>query len=119
MKKCTLILMAAVLVTAGCARQNMNAVPDRGSHAYNADGPAQSLPPAQQSTGAHSAPLVSDPVKAGGLRPGEEVVIVASGERLYHIAERHGVELRWLIERNDIVRPVRQGQQIIVSRRTK
>ena len=117
--------MTAVLVTAGCARQDMNAVPDRGHHAYNPASPATGAAAHQGTAHTSHTPHTAGPgastapVKTGGLRPGEQVVTVAAGERLYHIADRHGVELRWLIERNDIVRPIRPGQTLIVSRGTK
>ncbi len=122
MKTCALICLAIPLLSlTACLeeRQDMASVPDRGAHAYNPGRPAVSTsrstsrqPRATQSQ-SRTQQVAVGPVQAGR----EQVVTVKAGEHLYQIAERHGTDLWWLIQRNNIQDPVRVGDKVIVLRR--
>ncbi|MDA3962073.1 MAG: LysM peptidoglycan-binding domain-containing protein [Planctomycetota bacterium] len=100
-------LLIALTLLAGCAREDAAEVPDRGDHAYVIAG-------ASAGSGS-SKPLVSSNPEPGA---GETTVIFRPDDRLYRIAEEHGVTLDWLIRRNDLVdHPPRAGDDLIVPRR--
>lgn len=95
-----------LLCVAGCTRDDGAAVPDRGGHAYVLAGASGG--------GGSASPLVS---RSQQPEAGETTVTFEPGDRLYRIAERHGVTKEWLIRRNDLVdHPPRTGQQLIVPR---
>jgi len=99
----SLVLLAAL----GCTREDGAAVPDRDGHAYRLDG-------ASATSGADVDLVDSYPTPGAG----ETTRVFESGDRLYRIADEHGVTLRWLIERNDIAdHPPRPGDRLIVPRR--
>jgi hypothetical protein len=93
-----LFIMTTAFVGCSALRDSQDVVPDRGGHAYNPDAPA-------------GAPGVDAPVRLS-RSAGAGTVTVLAGERLYQIAEREGVELWALIERNDLVEPVRAGERL-------
>ena len=100
------LLPVILLCAAGCARDDGAAVPERGGHAY--------VLPGASGGGSSGAPLVS---RSQSPEAGETTVTYEPGDRLYRIAEEHGVSLEWLIRRNDLVdHPPRAGQQLIVPR---
>ena len=112
-------LLAAViaLAAAGCAqsRSSMDAVPDRGGHAYNLAGPAGGAGDDVARADDGTAPASRGGGAAGA---GETTVTVQPGDALYAIAERSGVSLRALIRRNDITRrPVPVGTTLVVPAR--
>lgn len=102
----TLALLSVIMLfSAGCTRDDGAAVPDRGDHAYVMAGASGS---------GSTAPLVS---RSQTPEAGETTVIYEPGDRLYRIADEHGVSLEWLIRRNDLVdHPPKTGQQLIVPR---
>lgn len=99
------LLSVVLLIMGGCAREDGAAVPDRGGHAFVMAGAAG---------GGSSTPLVS---RSQRPEAGETTIAYQPGDRLYRLAEQHGVSLEWLIRRNDLVdHPPRVGQQLIVPR---
>ncbi len=105
----TLPLLALMLVwLGGCDyyRTSMDAVPDRGGHAYQVGAPAGSarpLPPATRDPA---------PVASGNQ------VVVEPGQHLYAIADAHNVPLDDLIRVNDITtRPVPAGTVLVLPAR--
>ncbi len=98
------LLSLVLLIMGGCVREDGAAVPDRDGHAFVMAG----------ASGGASTPLVS---RSQQPEAGETTVTYQPGDRLYCIAEQHGVSLAWLIRRNDLVdHPPRVGQALIVPR---
>lgn len=107
-----LLSLTVLALFAGCVRDDAAQLPDRGDHAYVMPGARTAT---AASGGGDSAPLVSD---APGPEAGETTVVFRPGDRLYRIADAHGVELQWLIRRNDLVEhPPRTGTELIVPQR--
>jgi LysM repeat protein len=98
-----LLTACSLILAAGCAtRDTAMVVPDRQGHARAT---VDSAP---------ATSLVRVP------RKGERIHSVVAGDTLSSLAKKHGVELAWLIERNNILDaklPLKVGQQIIVPDR--
>ncbi|MFW5698323.1 MAG: LysM peptidoglycan-binding domain-containing protein [Planctomycetota bacterium] len=105
----TLPLLALMLVwLGGCDyyRTSMDAVPDRGGHAYQVGAPGGSARPPPAAS-RDPAPVASD-----------NQVVVEPGQHLYAIAAQHNVPLDDLIRVNDITsRPVPAGTVLVLPTR--
>lgn len=102
--------LLSLLVVAACGGRSGSSLPDRDGHALVVGAPA---------AGGAARPAAASPsagvVQHGGQPgPGEQLVTVEYGDALYKIAKRHDVELRWLIERNDLIARVQPGDQLVV-----
>jgi len=97
--------LVLVLAAASCDRQNANAVPDRGGHAWVLEG---------GDTGGGAA-------ASGEMRappgPGERELTLGADEQLWMVADRYGQDLYGLIRRNDFTRRPEPGDPIIVPDR--
>ena len=93
-------------------RTTWGGVPDRGGHAFNADGSANTgsvdQPAVERST------VLREEVPEGPIQGAERYYKMEAGERLYQVSQRHGISLYWLIKRNDLGDLPYAGQKLIV-----
>jgi LysM repeat protein len=94
----------SLLLVAGCQdRDTVRVVPDRQGHAL------MTTPDTVAATANTRVP-----------REGEAMHTVVAGDTLSSVGKKFNVDIKWLIERNDIIdskKPLRVGQQLIVPRR--
>ena len=108
----TIALAAGPFVLSGCLRQDPTSTVDRGNHAMVVD--------LGQGTTSHrshapaATPVQHSGARSGPVGAGETTIILGADESLYQVAERRGISLRWLIERNDFTRRPGPGDRVIV-----
>jgi len=105
MRALLLLPMLLLLSLAACG-ERQGLVPDRGQHAMRF---GSSMPGGGERDWG--------PAQPGPVTANEVEISFTTGDRLYKIAERHDVELSWLIQRNDLSSLPRPGQVLIVPRR--
>lgn len=102
---CLAVVLSVSL--SGCYRSDLSTSVDRGGHAMVIDTGASGGSGGSGSTSPSGA-------KSGPPGPGETVITLGPDQALYQVAEERGVSLRWLIERNDLIRRPVAGDRIIV-----